>query len=256
MTGLDPRTPIDDLQRLSFELRGIRERLEILEAPSGTSAYQTVKKLEALVENIQTELDQYMASRYTNAQINAMIASPGNISPGNVNSSGSVSAAGNVSASGQVSGGSFSTGGTAYVGGVISSPGTRVNPISTFRTVVSDDAGNFGYSSSARSTKTNISKLDIAEETIVSIEPKIFQMVRDVESDEIGPDLAPWQMGFIADDFVDAGLPEFAFFGPEGDVEGLNYDRLVVPLWVQVQRLTADRDKMIERLTRLEGLSG
>lgn len=232
----DPRTPVDDLLRLATELRGIGERLDKLEAPSGTSAYQTVKKLEGLVENIQAELDQYMTTRYTNAQINAMIASPGNISPGNVTSSGSMSMPG-----------------TMYVGGIISSPGTRVNPISTFRTVVMDDAGNMGYSSSARATKTNIARAGFPEATIVAIEPKRFQMVRDVESEEIGPDLAPWQYGFIAEDFLDRGLSEFAFFDEDGNVAGLNYDRLVVPLWDQVQRLIADRDSLAARVKKLEG---
>ncbi len=70
MSAVDPRSPsTEDYDRLTGELREISRRLDNLEAPSGTSAFQTVKKLEALVNDIQDQLDQYNASRWTNAQI-------------------------------------------------------------------------------------------------------------------------------------------------------------------------------------------
>lgn len=49
MGALDPRTPIDDMQRFPREFEEIKRRLDLLEAPSGTSAFRTVDKLAAAV---------------------------------------------------------------------------------------------------------------------------------------------------------------------------------------------------------------
>jgi hypothetical protein len=46
----DPRTPVDDLRVLAEELRGIRNRLDKLESPTGTSAFQSVAKMQATIE--------------------------------------------------------------------------------------------------------------------------------------------------------------------------------------------------------------
>lgn len=75
MSALDPRTPTEDIHRLAAELREINRRLDMLEAPTGTSAFRTVAKLQALVEDIQAQLDAYNASRWTNAQIQYQIDS-------------------------------------------------------------------------------------------------------------------------------------------------------------------------------------
>lgn len=251
MVGRIPES--DKFGREKSRRHDTERRVQDLERFDGSQYLRLYEKMVALIANLSTTVTTLVNQivptiTYNRADVDYRIANPGN-----VNSSGSISAAGSIGASGTVSGGAFTTNGGAYVGGVISSPGTRVNPISTFRTVVQDDAGNMGYSSSARSTKCNITPAAIDEATFMSIGPKVFQMIRDVEDETIGPDLAPWQYGFIADDFVDAGLSEFAFFNPEtGDVEGLNYDRLVVPLWIQVQRLTHDRDMDRERISTLE----
>ena len=45
MSVLDPRVPVDDLRRLSEELREVNRRLDLLEAPSGTQRAQAVKTL-------------------------------------------------------------------------------------------------------------------------------------------------------------------------------------------------------------------
>ncbi|MBS1897161.1 MAG: hypothetical protein JSS88_07260 [Actinobacteria bacterium] len=89
MSVLDPRTPVDDLSRLDAELRELKRRLDLLEAPTGTSAFRTVAKLEGLVNDIQAELDAYNASRWTNDQIDARIyAIVGSILAGNVSIGG------------------------------------------------------------------------------------------------------------------------------------------------------------------------
>ena len=75
MSALDPRTPVDDLNRLAAELRELARRLDLLEAPSGTQAAQAVKLLTALVADIQAQLDAWVLTRWTNAQVTAEVNS-------------------------------------------------------------------------------------------------------------------------------------------------------------------------------------
>jgi len=79
----DPRIPIDELGRIAERINRLQDQLDRLSAPSGTSAFQTVNKLQGLINNIQAQLDDYIANgTYNKAQIDAKIASPGNIAPG------------------------------------------------------------------------------------------------------------------------------------------------------------------------------
>lgn len=55
------------------ELDDIQRRLRILEAPSGESLENTVPKLQALVSDLQAQIDQWAATRWTNAQITSEI---------------------------------------------------------------------------------------------------------------------------------------------------------------------------------------
>lgn len=70
---MDPRRPVADVDRIAYELRRITDRLDTLEAPSGTQAYRAVEKLTAIVEDIQAQIDAWAAGRWTNAQIDARI---------------------------------------------------------------------------------------------------------------------------------------------------------------------------------------
>lgn len=54
-------------------LDSVESRLRTLEAPSGETLGNTVAKLSSLITDIQTTLDSYIASRYTNAQIDDLI---------------------------------------------------------------------------------------------------------------------------------------------------------------------------------------
>ena len=56
MGTLDPRTPVDELRRVSLELGELSRRLDLLEAPSGTQAFRTVAKLQAAIAAIPITL--------------------------------------------------------------------------------------------------------------------------------------------------------------------------------------------------------
>jgi hypothetical protein len=116
-----------DLGWLVDELDGFAERLRTLETPSGESLGNTVAKLTALVTNIQAQLDAYNASRWTNAQIEAVI-----------DTRIAAMLAGNVS-----------IGGTLNVGGKVSMPGVyALNVVTAARprlAVWVDSAGEVGH---------------------------------------------------------------------------------------------------------------
>jgi hypothetical protein len=75
----DPRNPSspDELGYLAAAISDIRQQLADLRAPRGTQLAQTVKNLTALVNNIQAQLDNYIATgTYNKAQIDAMLSNP------------------------------------------------------------------------------------------------------------------------------------------------------------------------------------
>lgn len=63
----------------------------ILERPSGEQLARNVEELQSLVSGLEARIDDDIANdAYTKAQVDAKIASPGNIAPGNVMASGNV----------------------------------------------------------------------------------------------------------------------------------------------------------------------
>lgn len=116
-----------ELGWLNDLLESLSDRVRALEVPSGEALNNTVATLQALVTDIQAQLDAYMASRYTNAQIDTRIAN-----------AIAAALAGNVS-----------IGGTLYVGGKVTMPGVyALNVVAAGRprtAVWVDSAGEVGH---------------------------------------------------------------------------------------------------------------
>ena len=92
-----------DLGDLIDELNGIEARLRTLEAPSGEALGSTVAKLQALVADIQAQIDAWAATRWTNDQIDARIyAIVGSILAGNVTIGGSLNVLGDAQVIGAI----------------------------------------------------------------------------------------------------------------------------------------------------------
>ncbi|GAA1913618.1 hypothetical protein GCM10009775_02870 [Microbacterium aoyamense] len=62
-----------ELGWLIDELDDLATRISTLEAPSGEALANNVAKLQALIADMQAQLDAWTASRWTNAQIDARI---------------------------------------------------------------------------------------------------------------------------------------------------------------------------------------
>lgn len=235
---MDPRTPVDDVDRLAKELKEISRRLDSLEAPTGTSAFRTVAKLQLLVEDIQNQLNTFMNGKYTNAQIDAFIA--GRAPASHTHDQSQISGTWDK---GINSGGNPVFFPNAYATDLT---GTR-------RTAWLQSDGRLGYASSSETKKTRIRPAD--EERLARIleaEPRSFMYraeIRRRTSERInrGRDYRPaLEIGLLAEELEALGLGEFVYHDEDGAAEGIEYPMLVVAL------LAAGRDHE-RRLRALEG---
>jgi hypothetical protein len=98
-----------------------------------------------------------------------------------------------------------------------------------------------GYLSSTVRTKQDIEPYKFNEQGILSLEPKRFRYNETVSGG--GPD-SPWQYGFIAEEAVEAGLPELCGFDETGQPDYFAYEhmciaqqQLIRTLWAKVEAL-------------------
>ncbi len=221
-----------ELGWLVDELDEISARLRTLEAPSGESLSSTVAKLQALVADIQAQLDAWVAGRWTNAQITTQI-----------NNNIASTLAGNVS-----------------VGGIFYNVAAYNFDITyTRRTAWLGNDGRLGYASSSAKKKTSIQPAD--EDRLVrllDIVPKSFLYRAEISRRtrlriNDGVDYVPArEIGLIAEELDAAGLHEFVIYDEEGEPEGIEYGMLVVAL-LAVDRAQRDEIRALaERVDRLE----
>ncbi|MGW4927981.1 tail fiber domain-containing protein [Agromyces sp. NPDC004153] len=218
--SLDPRTPVDDIQRLAYELQSLRDRIDDLAANSGTAAYRSVDKLTALITDIQAQLDDYIANdAYNKAQVDALIEAP----PGNV------AIAGNLSVAGQVR-----------------MPNVPVTVLTTsyFATYAStSDGGRVGHVPSSRRYKRDEAAAELDPATILALQLVTFRYIAAVE--ELGDD-ADVELGLIAEDVAELGLDWLVYRDAEGQPAGIRYERLALALLPLVQ----DHERRLAALER------
>lgn len=224
-----------DLGELIRQLGEIKRRLSDLESPSGTQRYQSVSKLSALIDDIQAQLDDYIANQaYTKAQVDARIANPP--APG-------VSATGDVAASGALRGQNLYA--TQAPGFNIT--GTRV------AAWLESATGRLGTASSSRRYKQDEAPAGIDPSAVLAIESKQFRYIDQVE--ELG-DCAAVEFGFIAEDLHDAGMyPWVVYREIDGEIipDGVNYSMLVVAQHAVLREQRTQIDALAARLDALDG---
>lgn len=188
----DPRIPVGELERFGKELKRLHDRIDTLAAPSGTQQYQAVAKLTALVNDIQTQLNNFIANdSYTKAQINARITNPGLV--GNVS----------TSASARFNGGLAST-------DVYSRSVTYGGPYTATWT---HQDGTMGTAPSSERFKTDIepARLDVGALERAEV---VTYRYRDAVAN-LG-DEAATVLGVIAEQMIDAGLGHAVTYDAEG----------------------------------------
>jgi len=210
-----------EIGKLIDDLDAIKRRLSILETPSGEALSSTVAKLQALVSDIQAQLDAWTASRWTNAQITSQINSTVN------------------STIASTLGGSVTIGGNLLVNGTLRAPDAVAFSITgTRRTAWLEDAtGRLGYATSTIAAKTGIRDADEQRlARLLDIVPKSYMYREEVRRRtrlriNDGVDYVPArELGIMAEDLDAAGFHEFVIYDGDGVPEGVEYSMLAVAL--------------------------
>lgn len=240
-----------DIAPLLDRLDKLERRLSTLEAPDGNQLYQTVERLSGLINDIQAQLDDYIANgTYNKAQLDAKFAdiNATTVTAGVVTSTGSVSAAGAI----QGATGKFDV-------GLYSLDARNFVVATNYAASWIDINGHFGISPSSRRFKRDITTWEPDLEAFLSdVRPVRYHddldqpLGFDGEGEPLaGPhELGPWRYGFIAEELADAGFEQFTFADAEGRVLGINYDRLTVALFAVAQQQADRLDQLEQRLDK------
>lgn len=198
--ALDPRTPVTDIERLNHELTRIWDRINDLAAPSGTEAYQSVKKLSALVADIQAQLDEYLSNdAYTKAQVDARITNPGLVGPVVTATSARFDA------------GLASTG--AYNELLSGSGGT-------IRALWIHPDGRLGYLPSDAGLKVDVRPARFELDDVLKLQAVFFEYMARVPYDQAQE---PTYLGALAQEVADAGFTWLVDYDSEGKPAGVHH---------------------------------
>lgn len=139
--------------------------------------------------------------------------------------------------------------------GLITAPAVYSTSVTPSRVVYTDTAGNLGYNASILAAKTNVADL-IDTDWLAALRPITFNYRKLDEdrnyTDEAEADL---EYGLIAEE-VEGVNTELVFYdqtenGPE--LRGVHYNKLIVPLLAEVQKLRAELTDTKARLAAVEG---
>lgn len=197
MAGGYPSVDPGELAELRSQLRAIRDRLDELEAPTGTQTAEALKTLTDLVNGLLEQTDLAVTNNIT--------------AGGNATIQGTVTGVAGINSVG------------AYNLDVTTLAGGR-------RGAWWHVSGAAGYAPSTRVRKQNIRDADFTAEQFMAIAPKVFEYraqadIRDnPENPQHDPNyVVPLEVGLIAEDLLDAGLGAFVFKDDEGRPAGIDY---------------------------------
>jgi hypothetical protein len=221
-SGYPTRQP-DSIREFGATLNTILERLAKLEAPTGTQTYDALSKVKQLIADLPTLVANLAAAGVTWA--------------GPVNTSGAITTTADVTAA------------NVHLGnnGTVWSDYALNNPVTTgyFALYVNAD-GRFGRTPSALKYKQDIANFTPAEQAVFAIQLRQFRLRQAVE--EMG-DAAPIEHGLIAEELAAVGLEWLVLYGPEGEPEGIAYEKVALALIPAIQdhetRLTALENGMV-----------
>lgn len=227
----------DGLGQLRDELRGIKQRLDELERPSGTNKTNLTAQVQTQLASIDTRVAASVAANsYTQAQIDSKIASPGAISPSTVSASGAISSGAGITASAGVAAGT----GISTSAGDITTPAslrgadiyaTNAPGYNITGTRVAgwweSATGRGGTATSSQRFKTNITAAGLSDDDraqiILGLEVVHYNYIAEVarrddptSPDYVGPDYqVHTEVGMIAERLHEAGLWEFVIYERE-----------------------------------------
>lgn len=236
----------DSVQPITDAITETRRQLREVQRPSAVQLQELLQQVQATLANIQSQVDQVAAdwmtaNGYTRTQVDSKIASPGDISPGNVTASGQV-----VSAAALKSPGSHDyIVATNYVAGWINGDGTLGTSPSTkdvkkdLQAMTPQDVFN-----RLNTLTAYWGRYEWDDETTPL---KVFLLAEDVKAAGFGPDVAPVVPG---DQPVNVGTDEYPAWVQPGDAYTVNYSQLIVPMISAGQAMQAEISALQARLDK------
>lgn len=233
MAGGYPSQSPEPLAPFTDPIKNLLERVRRLETPTGTSMTNLVAQVQAALVGIDQKVqDSIAANSYTKAQIDAKIASPGNISPGNVQASGNIGAQGTIAANGTISTGQN----LSAQGLVIGVASHNYNVTTGYVAAWINSDGTFGTSASSGAVKRDLVPLPASDVT------KLLQLPTYRGRYIWDADDSPTKSFLLAEDVLAAGLGDdivATIETDQGPMLVLNHSLLTVPLLAAVQSLNA-----------------
>lgn len=167
----------------------------------------------------------------------------GNISGANLTLAGGITAGGGISATGPLStGGNLDVDGQIVVDGPIFTPHARANPVVTsYVAAYINSDGRLGATPSSRRFKQQITSWSFEWQALFAIELFTFKYNAAVEA--LG-DLAPTEVGLMAEDLDALGLTWLVVYDEEGIPWAIAYERIALLLIPAVQ----DHERRIHKL--------
>lgn len=174
-----------------------------------------------------------------------------NVGSGALNSAGSITAATTMTAGGQVQGATLRSTGNTSVGGALAvtgdinvtgdiyTPHGRATPVTSgYVGAWLNVDGRLGATASSVFVKQDFEPANTAAlvDALYHVALVRFRYIAAVE--QFG-DAAVSELGSIAQYFVACGLGEYVFNDADGNPQGINYERLTIPLIAVVQDLDA-----------------
>lgn len=142
-------------------------------------------------------------------------------------------------------GGDATIGGDIALSGDLYSPHGRATPVvSGYVSAWFNSDGRLGATASATRFKQDITPADMGPTIEALRQVQLYRFRYRAAVEEMGDD-APVELGSLAEHFIDIGLGEYVYCDEDGEVLGINYERLTIPLLAAWQDVDA-------RLARLE----
>ncbi|SFR76176.1 hypothetical protein SAMN05428970_2025 [Agromyces sp. CF514] len=233
MSGGYQRGRGDGLDVLIQDIREIQRRLRELEIPSGTQNASLVAQVQAKLAELDATVEALVAAyvdafTYNTSEIDAKVASPGNIAPGNVTASGTGSFGGTVTTGGDMNAAGYIRGGNVY-GNILSVDYRNV--------YVTGVDGALGHVPSSRRYKQDESEATF--DAVAAVDSGVVKWFRYIAAvDALGED-APYVLGGIAEQFAQSGLAHTVGEDAEGLPESIEDRPLLFTLMLAVQQLSA-----------------
>jgi hypothetical protein len=139
-------------------------------------------------------------------------------------------------------GGDATIGGNLSLGGDVYSPHGRATPVTSgYVSAWFNVDGRLGATASATRFKQDIEPADMGPLIAALRQVQLYRFRYRAAVAEMG-DAAPLELGSLAEHFIEIGLGEYVYRDADGEVLGINYERLTSPLlaaWQSVDERVA-----------------